>query len=437
MVGQKSRLDRAAISAAIESKDITLFLDRGIRPAFFQGDYAVLMDFVYAHFQRYAETPTLSIIKANFPWFKPISEPGSPDYYTDRLRERELFNRMGVALISAREKLESESAVSAFQELSAFVHGVNLEINSAQDLGLADAAKQQLEDYDRRKLGDYEGITTGFRMLDQKILCYENTDLVVIAAPPRSGKTWYLGHGLVNIAQAGHRVLLFSKEMKRKTMARRLIAAKLGLNYRQFRRGQLADVDEARFRRAMKKMSDSGLWNDRLIIIGDDGFDGFLYDDYDYTNTLEFVESKIIQYKPDIVGIDGFYLLSTPEGKRKAGWEQIQILTRKTKRMCNRRHVPVIITTQMTRDSENTRKRNLSNLAFGSSIGQDADVIQFLMRGTGITAKDEAVVEFPKIREEEDCGAMVLKFRPGEEVDFTQVLSAAEVEMMDALDDDD
>lgn len=428
---RKGRLDRLAISAMLAEGRVDLFFDYGVTPQFFQGDYAALAEFLFKHFRRYSALPPVNTVVSHFPWFKIAKSADSMEYYADRLRERELFFRMNDALLNTRDAMDRDGAAAAYKNLSEFMRSINVDVVSSRDMHVSKAVDLQVADYQKRQSGDFDGITTGFQLLDKKILCYENTDLIVIAAPPRSGKTWYLTQAMRNIAEHGYRVLFFSKEMKRRTIMRRLTALTAQISYKRFRHGSLEPMEEVRFRRAVAHMR---RWGDRFIIIGDDGFDGFLTDDYDFTNTLEFVESKILQYKPDIVAIDGFYLMSVSGGsKKKATWEQIMELTRKAKRMCNRLTTPIVLTTQLNREAENSKKANLSHLSFAYSIGMDADIVQFMMRDSAVCLDDEVVVSFPKIREEEDCGAIVLKFNPAECIDFVDEVTPVEMDMVNEL----
>ena len=84
------------------------------------------------------------------------------------------------------------------------------------------------------------------------------------------------------------------------------------------------------------------------------------------------IASKIDQYKPDIVMIDGMYLLNDDQ-KGDSRWERITNVSRDLKKLAQQKRVPIIATTQFNRATDETRveRVTLSNIGFSDSLGQD------------------------------------------------------------------
>ena len=72
---------------------------------------------------------------------------------------------------------------------------------------------------------EYRGIPTGFPRLDDYIMGFNRSDLLVLAARPGMGKTAFALNLACNVARQGKKVAIFSLEMSNEQLVERLIAA--------------------------------------------------------------------------------------------------------------------------------------------------------------------------------------------------------------------
>ena len=84
------------------------------------------------------------------------------------------------------------------------------------------------------------------------------------------------------------------------------------------------------------------------------------------------VAAKIERYKPDIVYIDGMYLMDDDQRARD-NWLKIGNISRDLKKLAKRTLTPILATVQFNRQADNS-KGDASNIAYGD-IAKDADVI--------------------------------------------------------------
>jgi len=87
---------------------------------------------------------------------------------------------------------------------------------------------------------------------------------------------------------------------------------------------------------------------------------------------VSHVASKIERYKPDIVYVDGMYLMDDDQRARD-GWQRLLNISRDMKKLAKKASIPIICTVQFNRQADNT-KGNSANIS-GGDIARDADVI--------------------------------------------------------------
>ena len=176
-------------------------------------------------------------------------------------------------------------------------------------------------------------------------------------------------------------VLFVNNEMSGEQIGKRFDAVHFRLPYQEFRAGLLSDELEKRYFEGLKKLSEEErpLW-----VISD-------------VHGVMSIASKIDQYKPDIVMIDGLYLLH--DDHRGANrWERTSNISRDLKRLAQQKGVPVIATTQFNRAADETRMERvtLANIGFSDSLGQDC------LRKCTLIWTNRGLVRLDELDEEKD-----------------------------------
>jgi len=181
------------------------------------------------------------------------------------------------------------------------------------------------------------------------------------------------------------KVLFVTNEMSNTQIMQRFDALYFKLPYKELRAGLLPDALEKRYFEGLEKMK-----KDVKMVVTQD------------VHGVNSIGSKIDQYKPDLVLVDGMYLLADDQNSQSR-WEGISNISRSLKKLARKKNVPIIATTQFNRASEGVKidKVTLSNLGFSDSIGQDADVVLGLFRTKDMEMNNEMKVRMLKVREGE------------------------------------
>ncbi len=212
----------------------------------------------------------------------------------------------------------------------------------------------------------YKGVPTGIKELDDTITGLNRTDFILLGARPGMGKTSFA----LNIARhaavkANKRVAFFSLEMSKEQLASRLLSTEALVGGTKLRTGKLSE-DE---------------WI-RIIEAGDVLSKTQFYIDDNPSITVGEMKAKIRRLRDvDLVVVD-YLQLMTVAGKTDNRVQEISAITRNMKIMAKELNVPVLMLSQLARDSEKRTNHRpvLSDLRDSGSIEQDADIVLFLYR---------------------------------------------------------
>ena len=259
-----------------------------------------------------------------------------------------------------------------------------------------------MEEAERRIAKSVNGVTgipTGLTELDKKTGGLQDNDLIVIAARPSVGKTAFALHLARHAALAGNAVAVYSLEMQGERLGDRWLMAACNINPYRWRNGipNPQEVAEAR-------TTASGLA--QLPIYVDDSS----------SVSMDHIRSSARLLKSrkqcDMIIIDYLQLcdMSTKQVNRN---REVAQATRKAKLLAKELHIPVVLLSQLNRESENRPggRPELAHLRESGAIEQDADIVILLYR--------PAMLHIPTDRESgyptEGLGvAIVAKQRNGE-----------------------
>jgi hypothetical protein len=162
-------------------------------------------------------------------------------------------------------------------------------------------------------------------------------------------------------------MLCYTKEMTPDNMLLRTSAFIGQLPYRETRLGKLLPEDRATLMNLSYVIQERAVAtagrNELIVLSGrdSDGHDGVVW-----------LQSKVQQYKPDVVFVDGLYLMNDDRGSKKtADWQRVMHISRDVRQMILETRVPVIATMQANRAAAKNNAAELDEIAFADAVGQD------------------------------------------------------------------
>jgi replicative DNA helicase len=216
--------------------------------------------------------------------------------------------------------------------------------------------------------GGLSGVPTGFYQLDKMVFGLQPSDLIIVAGRPSMGKTSFA----MNIAQFAavnqRSVAVFSLEMSREQLVRRLLCAQAGVDMEKVRTGAIGEDEYMRLATAMSQLASAEMYIDDTSDI-----------------SVAEMRSKCRKLKLekglDLVLIDYLQLMSS-HAKAENRQQEVAAITRAVKGMARELDVPVILLSQLSRapEARGDKRPMLSDLRESGAIEQDADIVILLYR---------------------------------------------------------
>jgi replicative DNA helicase len=211
------------------------------------------------------------------------------------------------------------------------------------------------------------GLPTGFPTIDAATSGLQDGQLVVIIAPPKTGKSTLALQIALNIHREQKKVPMFqSFEMTNQEQLNRYDAMRSLISHHRLITGTLTAEEEARYQRILKNLDkvEHKFW---LV-------------DSAAGQTVSSIASKIQTLQPDIVFIDGVYLMIDEQSGEANTPQALTNITRSLKRLAQKSKLPIVISTQVLTWKMKGGKVTADSIGYSSSFFQDADVILGLQR---------------------------------------------------------
>lgn len=213
------------------------------------------------------------------------------------------------------------------------------------------------------------GIPTGFHAVDRMLEGLQPTNLIILAARPRVGKTTLAGSILLN-QSVKHNIPvgMFSLEMSKKQIVQRSLSAMSGVGFSNIRAGRLNDDEYEQLGQAAMRLKDAP----------------FLIDDTPDLSILELrSRARKLKRLHDIKVLFVDYLTKVGTGRRRETRDQeVTDIATALKSLARELEIPIVCLAQLNRECEKrTNKRPiLSDLRESGGIEQEADEVLFLHR---------------------------------------------------------
>jgi len=218
--------------------------------------------------------------------------------------------------------------------------------------------------------GPTTGVPTGFSGLDELLLGWQPSNLIVVAARPGQGKTAFaLGTATHAAAARGRPVVFFSLEMGCLELTQRILSAEAGVDSRRLRTGRIPEADWSKLSTAVARLAEAPLF----------------IDDNPHLTVMDMRATcrRLTAAHGDLglVVVDYLQLMSTG---RRAENRQVEVaeLSRGLKVLARDLDVPVLALSQLNRALEYRADKRplLADLRESGALEQDADVVAFIYR---------------------------------------------------------
>lgn len=343
-----------------------------------------------------------------------------PGYYRDQLVDRYLHDRVRSAIDASKpflEKMRLEPRRAYDTMLDELLSATKV-LRGAK---LFDARAMGPRVYDRvmRRVHSIKsnGIEFGWKYLDTMTDGLVAGDLASIVGRPGLGKTQLV---LYSARHAWHqqrrRVLFFPLEMEVMQILTRLAGMETGIEAKAIRTGQISTREQLRIRdlkyTGVKQAVREVVRATGEVIEKEEDVpdhEPFWIVDAQLAVTPDDIAVLCRQLRPDVVYVDGAYLLEYPD-PALGMYAKVAVVAKETKRISVEQEVPFYCSWQFNREGAKALKKGetpgLEHIAHADTIGQISRVVLGLFEPENVSTQRRRAVR-------------VLKGREGEEGEFT------------------
>jgi hypothetical protein len=350
------------VSKVIAERHIIPVLERGIKDDWIvDDDLRRVWKFVREHYANYREVPTAVAVKDNFPNFQILKVEDTIDYLIDKMVEfrRRTITRNGLQVVVDRMSQNDHEA--ALNEMGKVITLVNDQgVVGTTHVDLTRDPGKRWEEYENLQNSVLLGVPTGFEKIDEATAGLQGGQLVTVIAPPKTGKSQIALQMAINTHMAGKVPMFQSFEMNNHEQSQRHDAMRAHVSAARLRRGKLLSSEEDRYIDMLNYMEQAHAFH--LV----DAVNGL---------TIDSLMAKAEQLNPDILFVDGVYLMLDQVTGEANTPQALTNITRGLKRVAQRLDIPVVITTQTLLWKMKGGKVSADSIGYSSSFFQDSDVI--------------------------------------------------------------
>ena len=349
--------------ASDRRKGLSRLMEHGITGESFQDDReAASFEFMRSYFLRYGTIPSIQLVEIEadirFPEYA-LDEPF--DFWFDEFRK----HLAAVQMVYLTEELEDlvqtgriETAIDCVTEYNSKIRGILQNRRTVTTMGAE--ASAILEQHALTQTGQVQtGVRIGFPYIDAVTGGIQPGDFWVVVGESGTGKTFVSCRAAMGAVEQGKKALLVGMEMPNRQMVRRQMALVSRVNAMSLRLGRLSAFAVDQIRHFVEDWRTTGK-DDRLVFI-----EGRI------NMTVDDLMLAIYEHRPDVVFVDGAYMLKMNGGFR-ARWEMSMEVMEALKQVAMTENIGLVGSFQF---DQKAKTKGLSNIMGGQAIGQIASVV--------------------------------------------------------------
>jgi len=381
------------INRAIQDQDLTPMFERGVQDDWFTNALEQrIWKFLREHNSKYGQLPSMDVLTDNFPTYTFHHVTDNPFFLIDQIIEAKkkavVHDFMRTAIEDIEQRKDYSAAVESIQVGLSALQGNGL--SGSSDLDLTKDAEKRWEEYLERKSlpNGLRGIPTGFATIDAATSGLQKGQLIVVVAPPKTGKSTLAMQIANNVHLSGYSPVFQSFEMLNSEQVTRYDSMRSRVSHHRLSTGALTPEEETRYQAKLKSISkmDTRFW----------------LTESSNALTVSGIANKIQSLKPDVLFLDGVYLMKDEQSGEANTPIALTNITRSLKRLAQTAEIPIVVSTQALKWKMNKGQVTADSVGYSSSFLQDADVL------FGLQREDENVddMRILKVLASRNCGPM-------------------------------
>jgi len=287
--------------------------------------------------------------------------------YADIVREHCTRRQIMAAAAELTELIASKGDMSAAMDMAqSKLQAITEGVKTDEPRSISAIVQEHFNVLEHRLEGGKRSISTGLDDLDAILNGgWYRGQVIVLAARPSMGKTALSMHHALHEATCGYGVLYLSMEMVACELADRAISSIGKISLGNLLTAKMNDNEWDGVTVATSKMQELP-----LHVLDRSGLN--------FYQVATYARRHKRKHGMDVMVIDYLQLMSGADDEKRHA--QIEEITRNLKSLAKELDIAVLLLSQLSRKTEESRRPKLSHLRDSGSIEQDADVVIFIHR---------------------------------------------------------
>ena len=374
LLHKSGEIELDALSLCLKDKKaVDYLLDKNFS-AKLLSDYEREFKFIIEHRLKYNKLPSKKIFEIEFPNVELSKPTETIKYYYDAFRQM-YEERSTVEFIEKSEVyLQDNKFPEVRREALSFIDKFNTVCNP----GVGTTTAEGLNDYISKYTDTRLGVPYPWTVLTKATRGKHRGNFVVYTGEAKAGKTFTVMKDCTNAYDKyDQNVLCISLEMSRYELLNRHYCMLECIHYTRWTRKEYSKREYTKiFKRIKDRISKKKNWFRIETPATSTEFTG--------SYNMSWVRFLVSKYKPDILWIDGLYLLAADTPQDSGGWKDLQQNSRACKSFMLERNIIGIATVQMGRGAMGKKRKGAKpdKKDIGGTVSylQDADLVLCLNR---------------------------------------------------------
>lgn len=355
------------ISKIIQENDLSYPLNAGIKPDHFSPQWGPVWSWVVDYWRNYSSVPSPRAFQQEYGDLRLLDAEREPfAKLVDELLDAFRHQKMVEAIASAMPALNSNDTKEAMQLLTEGLQKASQEVSRLRDVNIMEDWEKRFNNYVEMQNtpNGLRGIPTGFTGLDRITAGIRPQQLITFVGEAKKGKS-LISLIMANAAHAHGKVPMYvSFEMSIEEQQARYDALIAGVSYTKILRGNLLPQELEKIKNALRIRKNMHPF--------------LMSEDTSSLTTVSALAGKLQQQRPDLLFVDGVYLMDDDLGEPKGSSQALTNITRSLKRLAQQFDIPIIGTTQVLSwklGNRKTRQITADAIGYTSSFAQDSDLV--------------------------------------------------------------
>ena len=356
------------ISRVIRTGDIASIIDWGITPQDFTSSdgrslYTTILAY-HDHPETLGAVWGPQALTQLYPQFQLCDDPGmTVQALCLEIRNQRLKTAGNQLLMELGDLFEQDPQAALMRLIQKGADLQNECATKKTDVHFADGFARAVNEMEMISRGEDVSVCPWpWHPLQNKTMGIRRHDYIVFYGRPKSMKSWVLCYLISWFFSHNKRLLIYTKEMPPDEIFERVGCLVARVDYERFITGSLMPEERASVLAVTQHLD---VYREHQMVVCLSAKDAPGGGD-----TVSWLGSKVERWKPEMVIVDGLYLMRDQQGA-KSRHDRVRNISNDLRQLGLKYDVPIIGTVQANREAAKNESANTEDIAFSDSLGQD------------------------------------------------------------------